>query len=98
MVCLVETKHNDQTYYLAVMPYLQDMITQILSSLGIPHRIIYTPVYEDYQVMRSFVVHPVTEERFWLDNKETLQRKGFCYLTKERPRHELVTQACLQAD
>jgi hypothetical protein len=80
------------------MPYLQDMITQILSGLGIPHRIIYTPVYEDYLVMRSFVVHPMTEERFWLDNKEALQRKGFCYLTKERPRHELVTQVSLQAD
>jgi hypothetical protein len=98
LVCLVEVTHHDQTYRLAVMPYLQDQITQILSGLGIPHRIIPTPMYEDYRVMRSFVVHPATEERLWLENKEALQRKGFCYLVKEEPRHELVTQANPQAN
>jgi len=97
MVCLVEVKHNDQTHCIVVMPYLQDIISQILSGLGIPHRIVHIPVYEDYRVMRLFIVHPTTEERLWLDNKEALQRKGFCYLVKEEPRHELVTQANLQA-
>jgi hypothetical protein len=89
LVCLVEVTHHDQTYRLAVMPYLQDQITQILSGLGIPHRIIHTPIYEDYRVMRSFVVHPATEERLWLENKEALQRRGFCFLLKEAPYREL---------
>jgi hypothetical protein len=95
---IVEVKRGDQTHCIVVMPYMQETVTQILSGLGISHRIIYTPVYEDYRVMRSFVVHPATEERLWLENKEALQRKGFCYLVKEEPRHELVTQANPQAN
>jgi hypothetical protein len=39
--------------------------------------------------MRSFVVHPATEERLWLENKEALQRRGFCFLLKEAPYREL---------
>ena len=86
---IVEVKHDDQTHCIAVMPYLQETVTLILSGLGIPHRILHTPIYEDYQVMRLFVIHPETEKRLWLENKETLQRRGFCFLLKEAPYREL---------
>jgi len=67
---IVEVKRGDQNHCIVVMPYMEETVTQILSGLGIPHRIIHTPVYEDYQVMRLFVIHPETEMRLWLENKE----------------------------
>jgi hypothetical protein len=86
---IVEVKHGDQTHCIVVMPYMQETVTLILSGLGIPHRILHTPVYEDYQVMRLFVIHPETEKRLWLENKEILQGRGFCFLLKEAPYREL---------
>jgi len=86
---IVEVKRGDQNHCIVVRPCLDDTVTQILSGLGIPHRIIHTPVYEDYQVMRLFVIHPETEMRLWLESKETLQRRGFCVLLKEAPHRGL---------